>query len=290
MIKNILTKNEQTAPNHREMEILHKHFPRCFTNEGRFDIDLFKAQIQESVKITHEGYDLNFLGKNYAKLLSSMDTTTVIRPDEEHNALPENANSQNIYISGDNLDGLKHLLKSYAGAVKCIYIDPPYNTGTDGFVYNDKFTFTTEELSAKLSIGEEQAAKILDLTRRGSASHSAWLTFMACRLQLSRDLLTDDGVIFISIDDNEQANLKLLCDNIFGEENFVATFPWRKRTAKSDVPFGVSQDFEWVLCYGKEDYLASINFIGKVCTYWNKSKHFPSFIYIIFLKISESRL
>lgn len=258
MIKNIIDKNEQTAPNAGEMEVLHRHFPQCFTKEGTFDIDLFKSQIQDKVNITHEGYDLNFLGKNYAKLLSSMDTTTVIQPDEEHNALPENANSQNIYISGDNLDGLKHLLKSYAGAVKCIYIDPPYNTGTDGFVYNDRFTFTAEELSAKLSIGEEQAAKILDLTRRGSASHSAWLTFMACRLQLARDLLTDDGVIFISIDDNEQANLKLLCDNIFGEENFVATFPWRKRTAKSDVPFGVSQDFEWVLCYGKEDYLASI--------------------------------
>lgn len=258
MIKSILTQNEQTAPNAREMEILHRHFPQCFTNEGAFDIERFKAQIQESVNITHEGYDLNFLGRNYAKLLSSIDTTTVIVPDKEHNALPENTTSENIYISGDNLDGLKHLLKSYAGEVKCIYIDPPYNTGTDGFVYNDRFTFTAEELSAKLSISEEQAAKILDLTRRGSASHSAWLTFMACRLQLSRDLLTDDGVIFISIDDNEQANLKLLCDNIFGEENFVATFPWRKRTAKSDVPFGVSQDFEWVLCYGKEDYLASI--------------------------------
>lgn len=258
MIKSTLQQNEQTAPNAREMEILHRHFPQCFTNEGAFDIDRFKAQIQENVNIAHEGYDLNFLGKNYAKLLSSMDTTTIIQPDEVHNSLPENTNSQNIYISGDNLDGLKHLLKSYAGAVKCIYIDPPYNTGTDGFVYNDNFIFTAEELSAKLSISEEQATKILDLTRRGSASHSAWLTFMACRLQLVRDLLADDGVIFISIDDNEQANLKLLCDSTFGEENFVATIPWRKRTAKSDVPFGVSQDYEWILCYGKENYLASI--------------------------------
>lgn len=258
MIRQIIQSNEAIKSNHREMEILRKYFPQCFTNEGAFDIDLFKAQIEEDVNITHEGYDLNFLGKNYAKLLSSIDTITVVIPDEKHNALPENANSQNIYISGDNLDGLKHLLKSYAGAIKCIYIDPPYNTGTDGFVYNDRFTFTAEELSIKLSISETQAEKILDLTRRGSASHSAWLTFMASRLQLARDLLTDDGVIFISIDDNEQANLKLLCDSIFGEENFVATFPWRKRTAKSDVPFGVSQDFEWVLCYGKEDYLASI--------------------------------
>lgn len=251
MIKSILTQNEQTAPNAREMEILRRHFPQCFTKEGTFDIDLFKSQIQDKVNITHEGYDLNFLGKNYAKLLSSIDTTTVIVPDEEHNALPENAKSENIYISGDNLDGLKHLLKSYAGEVKCIYIDPPYNTGTDGFVYNDRFTFTAEELSAKLSISEEQAAKILDLTRRGSASHSAWLTFMACRLQLARDLLTDDGVIFISIDDNEQANLKLLCDSIFGEENFVANLKWKRKKQPSFLATHVANVMEYVLVYSK---------------------------------------
>lgn len=262
MIKSILTQNEQTAPNAREMEILHRHFPQCFTNEGAFDIERFKAQIQESVNITHEGYDLNFLGRNYAKLLSSIDTTTVIVPDKEHNALPENTTSENIYISGDNLDGLKHLLKSYAGEVKCIYIDPPYNTGTDGFVYNDRFTFTAEELSAKLSISEEQAAKILDLTRRGSASHSAWLTFMACRLQLSRDLLTDDGLIFISIDDNEQANLKLLCDNIFGEENFVAKFDWRKKTGANDAK-DIAVITESILLYARDKDLTVKNDIWK---------------------------
>src|SRR5690554_6041845 len=251
MIKNIIDKNEQTAPNAGEMEVLHRYFPQCFTKEGTFDIDLFKSQIQDKVNITHEGYDLNFLGKNYAKLLSSMDTTTVIVPDEEHNALPENANSQNIYISGDNLDGLKHLLKSYAGQVKCIYIDPPYNTGTDGFVYNDKFTFTAEELSAKLSISEEQAAKILDLTRRGSASHSAWLTFMACRLQLARDLLTDDGVIFISIDNNELANLKILCDITFGEENFIEMFSWVKTSTPPSLSTKSRKTNEYILCYEK---------------------------------------
>ena len=252
MIKSILTQNEQTAPNTREMEILHRHFPQCFTNEGAFDIDMFKAQIQDKVNITHEGYDLNFLGKNYAKLLSSMDTSTVIVPDETHNALPENADSQNLYISGDNLDGLKHLLKSYAGAVKCIYIDPPYNTGTDGFVYNDKFTFNAEELAAKLSISETQAEKILDLTRRGSASHSAWLTFMACRLQLARDLLTDDGVIFISIDDNEQANLKLLCDNIFGEENFVEQIIIRANS-RGQTYKQIAKTHEYVLVFTKNN-------------------------------------
>lgn len=258
MIKNILQNNEALTPNSQTLEVLQAHFPQCFNKEGNFDVDKFKDLIKADVDITHEGYDLNFLGKNYAKLLASIDTTTVIQPDVEHNAKPENANSQNLYISGDNLDGLKHLLKSYTGAVKCIYIDPPYNTGSDGFVYNDKFNFTPQELIDKLSISEEQAQKIFDLTTKGRASHSAWLTFMYPRLLLARDLLTPDGVIFISIDDNEQANLKLICDSVFGEEAFVATIPWRKRTAKSDVPFGVSQDYESIVCYAKQDFIASL--------------------------------
>lgn len=169
-----------------------------------------------------EGYELNFLGKSYSKLLASTDTTTIIQPDEAHNNLPENAHSENIYISGDNLDGLKHLLKSYDRSIKCIYIDPPYNTGTDGFIYQDKFNYTKETLQEKLSVSEDEAQRILELTRRGSASHSAWLMFMYSRLLLARDLLTDDGVIFISIDDNEQANLKLICDDVFGEENLIS--------------------------------------------------------------------
>lgn len=258
MIKDILQNNETLTPNSQTLEVLQAHFPQCFNKEGFFDVDKFKELIKADVDITHEGYDLNFLGKNYAKLLASIDTTTVIQPDVEHNAKPENANSQNLYISGDNLDGLKHLLKSYTGAVKCIYIDPPYNTGSDGFVYNDNFNFTPQELIDKLSISEEQAQKIFDLTTKGRASHSAWLTFMYPRLLLARDLLTPDGVIFISIDDNEQANLKLICDSVFGEEAFVATIPWRKRTAKSDVPFGVSQDYESIVCYAKQDFIAAL--------------------------------
>ena len=222
MIKGIIDSNETVKPSDRAIGILHQFFSDCFNNEGKFDIERFKTRISEDVSIIDEGYELNFLGKSYALLLSSIDTTTVIVPDVAHNSKPENADSQNIYISGDNMDGLKHLLKSYAGKVTCIYIDPPYNTGSDGFVYNDNFNFTSEELQVKLSIDKEQADKILDLIKRGSASHSAWLMFMMPRLQLAKDLLTEDGVIFISIDDNEQANLKLLCDHIFGEENFLS--------------------------------------------------------------------
>jgi len=222
MVKDIMTSNESVLPNNREMDILHEHFPSCFTTEGSFDIERFKEFLSDKISVTGEGYELRFLGKNYARLLASLDSTCVIVPDEEHNSKPENKDSENIYISGDNLDGLKELIKSYAHSIKCIYIDPPYNTGSDGFVYNDSFNFTSAELSEKLSIDEEQAKRILDLTKRGSASHSAWLMFMYPRLLLARDLLTEDGVIFISIDDNEQGNLKLICDDVFGEENFVA--------------------------------------------------------------------
>lgn len=222
MIKAIEKNNENVAINDKEIAVLKEHFPACFKQDGSFDIERFKEDLKDKVDVVHEGYELKFLGKSYAKLLASVDTTTVITPNTAHNNLPENTNSENIYISGDNLDGLKHLLKSYAKSVKCIYIDPPYNTGTDGFVYKDNFNFTAEELQEKLSLDETQAKRIIELTKKGSASHSAWLLFMFSRLQLAKDLLTDDGVIFISIDDNEQGNLKLLCDDIFGEENFIS--------------------------------------------------------------------
>ena len=221
MIKDIMTTNETVAINEKQMQVLREHFPACF-HDGEFDLERFKEYLGDSLTVNNEGYELRFLGKNYARLLASIDTTTVVVPDEEHNAKPENANSQNVYISGDNLDGLKHLLKSYSKQVKCVYIDPPYNTGSDGFAYNDTFNFTIDDLVSKLSVSEEQATRILNLTKKGSASHSAWLMFMYPRLLLARDLLDTDGVIFISIDDNEQSNLKLICDDVFGEENFVA--------------------------------------------------------------------
>ena len=247
MIKDIMAANESAAPNSREMDVLKTYFPSCFHTDGSFDLTRFQEFLSDKVDVTHEGYELRFLGKNYARLLASMDTTTVIVPDEVHNSKPENAHSENVYISGDNLDGLKHLLKSYNGSIKCIYIDPPYNTGSDGFVYNDSFNFTVEELEEKLSIDEDQAIRILDLTKRGSASHSAWLMFMYPRLLLARDLLTDDGVIILAIDDNEYAQLKMLCDDVFGEENFISSMIW-SAGRKNDSTF-ISNSHEYMLTY-----------------------------------------
>ncbi len=247
MVKDIIQENENTTPNSRQLAALKEHFPSCFNADGSFDVERFKVEIAATTNVLQEGYELKFLGKSYAKLLASTDTTTVIQPNEAHNSLPENANSENIYISGDNLDGLKHLLKSYNGAIKCIYIDPPYNTGSDGFVYFDNFNYDKETLQEKLSVSEAEATRILELTKRGSASHSAWLMFMYCRLLLSRDLLKDDGVIFISIDDNEQANLKLLCDDVFGEENFIECISWNKRIPKNDK--GIGNIHEYIFVY-----------------------------------------
>lgn len=252
MIKDIEKDNENVAINGKEIAVLREHFPACFKSDGSFDIERFKEELKDKVDIVHEGYELKFLGKSYAKLLASLDTTTVITPNTEHNNLEENKNSENIYISGDNLDGLKHLLKSYAKSVKCIYIDPPYNTGSDGFVYKDNFNFTADELQDKLSVDETQANRIIDLTKRNSASHSAWLMFMYARLQLAFDLLDDNGVIFLSIDNNEYANLKLICDDIFGEENFIEMFLWTKTSTPPSLSTKSRKTNEYVLCYERK--------------------------------------
>lgn len=249
MIRNILEENDNVQPNDRTMEVLHREFPQCFNAEGKFDMAALQELLQDKVDLVKEGSGFNFLGKNYASLLNSMDTTTVLVPDTEHNEKPENKDSQNVYISGDNLDALKHLVKSYSEQVKCIYIDPPYNTGKDDFAYNDKFKFTAEELEEKLSISEEQAQRIFAMTTNHAASHAAWLTFMMPRLQCAKDLLSDDGVIFISIDDNEQANLKLLCDYVFGEENFMGQVIWKNVTDNN--PTQITCEHEYILCYSK---------------------------------------
>ena len=218
MIKEQLENNENVKPNTKLLNQLKKNFPDFFDKDNNFKIDKFKNALKsDEINITKEGYELNFLGKSYARFQTSTETETIISPLTDHNNKDENKNSENLYIIGDNLDALKHLLKSYSRKVKCIYIDPPYNTGSDGFVYPDNFKFDSTTLSNKMGIDEEEAERIIDM--RGKSTHSAWLTFIYPRLVLARELLSDDGVIFISIDDNEHANLKLICDEIFGEEN-----------------------------------------------------------------------
>lgn len=255
MLKKKLENNEQIKSNTRTLNILKEYFPDCFTKDEEFDIERFKNKIASDVSTVDYGYELNFLGKSYANLIASQETTTVIEPDIEHNQKEENKNSNNIYISGDNLDAIKHLLNSYSKKIKCIYIDPPYNTNNDEFVYNDSFNFSKEELMNKLDISEEKAEKLMSFLSRKSSSHSAWLTFMYPRLLLARDLLTDDGVIFISIDDNEQANLKLLCDTIFGEDNMLYQLTVVNSLNGNDNSSGMMETHEYCLFYARNKEL-----------------------------------
>lgn len=202
-----------------------------------------------------DGYQIRFIGKNYAKFTASLPTETVLVPDTEWNGQENNKNSQNIFITGDNLDALKHLINAYSEQIKMIYIDPPYNTGSDDFVYKDNFNFTDKELQEKLELTEKEVTRIRAL--HGKCSHSAWLTFMLPRLLLAKQLLAKDGVIFISIDDNEEADLRLLCDEMFGENNRVETFNIQVRYANKSL--NEKDDFqklmEYVLIYAKNKEL-----------------------------------
>ena len=241
--------NEAVNISDDTMKKLRADFPSCFTNEGKFDWLKFKELLSDNIDITNEGYELNFLGKSYAKYLTSLDCDTLLVPDEEHNKQDINRNSQNVYITGDNFDSMKHLLNSYRGLIKCIYLDPPYNTGSDGFTYHDKFSFTVPTLMEKLNLGEKEAERVLDLTTRGSASHSAWCMFMLPRLLMARDLLTDDGIVVISIDESEHANLRLLCDDVFDERNYAGEIIW-KNSSKNDQDY-ISMQHEYILFYAK---------------------------------------
>ncbi|WP_228840356.1 site-specific DNA-methyltransferase [Neisseria meningitidis] len=214
-------------------------------------MDRLQAEIAPQTDIGREFYEMNWLGKSYARLLRNLPPETLISEDKTHNAKPENAGSQNLLIRGDNLEVLKHLKNAYTNSVKMIYIDPPYNTGSDGFVYQDDRKFTPAELACLANIDEDEAARILDFTDKGSNSHSAWLTFMYPRLYIARELLKDDGVIFISIDDNEAAQLKLLCDEVFGEGNFIKDLIVNTSEGGGNAKYVVN-GHETVLVYAKD--------------------------------------
>lgn len=198
-------------------------------------------------KEAHDGYQLKWVGKNYARLQTGTKTETVIIPDTKHNEKEINQNSENLFFTGDNLEVLKHLQNAYAGKIKMIYIDPPYNTGSE-FVYPDSFSFSDEQLKNMLGYSDEDIKRLHSIN--GKSSHSAWLTFMYPRLKIAKQLLTEDGVIFISIDDNEQANLKLLCDEIFGEANFIAKVNTVANPGGRDYS-EIAVQHEYILIYGK---------------------------------------
>lgn len=235
-------------------------FPEVLTEKrdehGRLrpaiDFEKLKQFLSEEIVDGRESYEFTWVGKREAIAEAGRPTTKTLRPDLDESV--DFDKSENIFITGDNLEVLKILQESYLGKIDMIYIDPPYNTGKD-FVYSDKFQKTDEELKEEMELLDEEGRQVVGLTKNEKSSaryHSDWLNMMYPRLRLARNLLKDSGVIFISIDDNEQSNLKSICDEIFGEDNFIQDFIWHKKTQPSFLSKEVANIHEYLLAYRKE--------------------------------------
>lgn len=237
-------------------------FPNCITEmldeekstpdrkvyKRGINFELLKQMLSPDVVDGDEAYEFTWVGKKASIVEANKPIRKTLRPCPEESKNWDD--TENLYIEGDNLEVLKLLQESYLGKVKMIYIDPPYNTGND-FIYADDFMRSQDEENRQMGMYDEDENRLFKNNDSNGRFHSDWCSMMYSRLMLARNLLTDDGVIFMSIDDNERDNLEKLGAEIFSESNYVATFPWRKRTAKSDVPFGVSQDYEWIVCFAK---------------------------------------
>ncbi len=239
----------------KNLEVFNRYFPGCLSveNDGKLTLDArrLKALLGDFSEIKEEGYGLDFVGKKIALNQAFKKNNKILKPLNE-------STSKHILIKGDNLDALKILRQSYSEKIKMIYIDPPYNTKNDNFIYSDDFSQSNEEVLKTLDYSKEKLDYITNLF--GSKCHSGWLSFMYPRLLLAKDLLKQDGVIFISIDDNEAAQLKLLCDEIFGEGNFVADFIRKTKSTTNDAKTGVNYQHEFLLCYAKNKEF--VNLLG----------------------------
>lgn len=215
-----------------------------------------------------ERYQFTWPDKKKSVLTANAPINKTLRPVREDETVPTGSdsegnpycstgsvnfdNTENLYIEGDNLEVLKLLQETYLGKIKMIYIDPPYNTGND-FVYEDDFAQSTDEYITNSGQLDEEGNRLVANTESNGRFHTDWLNMIYPRLKIAKNLLEDNGAIFISIDDNELNNLLKVCDEVFGESNYCCTIPYRKRTMKTDVPFGISQDYEWVVVYAKSD-------------------------------------
>ncbi|MFH0939371.1 MAG: site-specific DNA-methyltransferase [Planctomycetota bacterium] len=229
---------------------LKKNLPEVFT-EDKIDWEKLKAALGEDIEFKNERYVLNWAGKSDAfRVLQSPTTATLVPCKDESVNFDK---TENIFIEGENLEVLKVLQKSYFGKIKMIYIDPPYNTGNDNFIYPDKFSETKEEYLSR--IGDKDEAGFMTsegLFRKNSKDsghyHSHWLSMMYPRLFLARNLLREDGVIFVSIDDNEVHNLRLMMNEVFGEENFFAQIIVRSNS-RGQTYKQIAKTHEYILIY-----------------------------------------
>ena len=254
-------------------------FPQCVTErlnkdgkpELAIDFDKLRSELSDEIfGDSEERYQFTWPEKRKASHLANERTTMTLRPCREESVgkdgTPGGFDSENLYIEGDNLDVLKVIRETYLGKVKMIYIDPPYNTGND-FVYNDDFAVSRDEFEAHSGLFDEEGNQTVDPMVRNTESngrfHTFWLNMIYPRMKVARDILTDDGVIFISIDDREISNITKLCDEIFGNSNFVCQFTWKSKLGKVGTTSTISAVHEYILCYAKNVDLVNFEMIVK---------------------------
>lgn len=244
-------------------------FPQCVTEHKDKDgktvlgIDFEKLRDELSADVIDEGeerYQFTWPDKKVHAHLANMPTTKTLRPCREESV--DFDHTRNLYIEGDNLDVLKVLRETYLGKVKMIYIDPPYNTGND-FVYNDDFSLDADEYKENSGQTDEDGNRLVQNTESNGRFHTDWLNMIYPRLKVAKDLLTEDGVIFISIDDNEQKNLKNVCDEIYGENNFLAQIVWERAYSPINLMKHFSPAHDYILCYARNIEVAICNGIPR---------------------------
>lgn len=273
------------TPDQIKLEVLRQHFPQAIETDadGRIRINTNALQLAidpsnpAGVQVEEDGFELRWVGKREAYHSAFVPVQKILDPRP---AQSKHWNTTgNVLMKGDNLDALRLLRQSYFGKVKLIYIDPPYNTQSDAFIYRDDFSAKQSDVLAQLGYAKDNIDYIKNIY--GARTHSGWLSFMYPRLLLAKDLLRDDGVIFISIDDNEQAQLKLLCDEVFGQENFVSNLIWEKGR-KNDAKF-FSSGHEYMLVYAKaQSHLRDEN------TVWREEKPGARDIWEHYLSLRET--
>lgn len=229
-------KMESVDITEKNIDKIGKIFPNCITEsvdengklKKAINFEILKQMLSGDVIEGDEAYEFTWVGKKASIVEANKPIRKTLRPCPEESV--DWDNTENLYIEGDNLEVLKLLQESYLGKVKMIYIDPPYNTGND-FIYNDDFKMSNEEYADEVGEYDEEGNRMFKNTDSNGRFHSDWCSMIYSRLMLARNLLSDDGVIFISIDDNEQENLKKICDEVFGESNFIAQVIWERAYA-----------------------------------------------------------
>lgn len=233
----------------KNIEKIEELFPNCIS-EGKINFDMLKQELSKDIiDDGKERYQLTWVGKKDAIINANTPCNKTLRPVKEKSV--DFDNTKNIYIEGDNLEVLKILQESYLNKIKCIYIDPPYNTGKD-FIYNDNFNKSVDKELLESGQIDKYYNKLISNNQSNGRFHSDWLNMIYPRLKLARNLMQENGIIFISIDDNEYSNMKKICDEIFGENNFIINFIWEKGKEGGNDSSIMRSHYDNILCYCKD--------------------------------------